>query len=46
MLYLFFMLDIRGMNDIRFISIPIHAPSHELDDTDTNTLPIKIVTGH
>jgi len=35
--YMFLTLDIKGMNDIRLISRPIHAPNHELDDTDTNT---------
>lgn len=35
-LYIFFTFDIRGINDIRLISNPIHAPSHEFDDTDTN----------
>jgi hypothetical protein len=34
-------LDIKGMNDIRLISRPIHAPNHELEDTDTNTLPLQ-----
>jgi hypothetical protein len=38
------MLDIRGMNDIRFISRPIHAPSHELEDTDTNILLTEVVS--
>jgi hypothetical protein len=42
MLYRFFTLDIRGMNDIRLISRPIHAPSHEVKNTDTNTLPTII----
>ena len=42
-LYMFLTLDIRGMNDIRLISRPIHAPSHELVDTDTNT-PLARVT--
>ena len=35
-LYRFLTLDIRVINDIRLISRPIHAPSHELEDTDTN----------
>ena len=43
-LYMFLMLDIRGINDIRLISRPIHAPSHELEDTDTNTPPTKVVS--
>jgi hypothetical protein len=36
-------LDIRVINDIRLISRPIHAPSHELEDTDTNTTPTRII---
>jgi len=32
-------MDIRWINDIRLISRPSHAPSHELEDTDTNTPP-------
>ena len=36
-LYMFLTLDIRGTNDIRLISRPIHAPSHELEDTDYYT---------
>jgi len=36
--------DIRGINDIRLISNPIHAPSHELDDTDTNIPPTRVVS--
>ena len=43
-LYMFLMLDIRGINDIRLISRPIRAPSHELEDTDTNTPPTKVVS--
>ena len=39
---MFLTLDIRGMNDIRLISKPIHVPSHELEDTDTNTPPTKV----
>jgi len=31
------------MNDIRLISRPIHAPNHELEDTDTNTPPTKVI---
>jgi hypothetical protein len=23
---------------------PIHAPNHELEDTDTNTLPTKVIS--
>jgi hypothetical protein len=26
------------------ISKPIHAPSHELEDTDTNTPPTKVIS--
>jgi hypothetical protein len=36
-------LDIREINDIRLISRPIHAPSHELEDRDTNTTPTRII---
>ena len=42
-LYIFLTLDIKGINDIRLISSPIHAPSHELEDTDTNIPPTKVV---
>jgi hypothetical protein len=28
----------------RLISNPIHAPSHELEDTDTNTPPTKVIS--
>ena len=42
-LYIFLTLDIRGINDITLISRPIHAPSHELEDTDTNTPLINVV---
>jgi len=31
-LCMFFELDIRGINNIRLISRPIDAPSHELED--------------
>jgi hypothetical protein len=41
----FLTLDIRGINDIRLISSPVHAPSHELDDTDAN-LPLTRVTSN
>ena len=34
---------IRGMNDITLNSKPIHAPSHELDDTDTIIPPTRVV---
>jgi len=30
------------MKDIRLISRPIHAPNHELDDTETNTPPTRV----
>ena len=43
-LYMFLTLAIRGMNDIRLISKPIHAPSHELEDTDTNIPPTKVIS--
>jgi hypothetical protein len=43
-LYVFLTLDMRGTNDIRLISKPIHAPSHELEDTDTNTPPTKLIS--
>jgi len=32
------------MNDVRLISKPIHAPSYELEDTDTNTPPTKVIS--
>jgi len=44
-LYMFLTLDIRGMNDIRLISKPIHAPNHELEDTNSNT-PSKAFGGN
>jgi hypothetical protein len=43
-LYMFLTLDIKGINDIRLISNPIHAPSHELKDTDTNTPPTSVIS--
>jgi hypothetical protein len=43
-LYIFLVLDISGINDIRLISSPIHAPSHELEDTDTNTPLTRVVS--
>jgi hypothetical protein len=43
-LYMFLTLDIRGINDIRLISRPIHAPNHELEETDTNIPPTKVVS--
>ena len=42
-LYMFLTLDIKGINDIRLISNPIRAPSHELEDTDTNIHPTKVI---
>ena len=42
-LYIFLTLGIKGINDIRLISSPIHAPSHELEDTDTNIPHTKVV---
>ena len=32
------------MNDIRLISRSIHAPNHELEDTDTNIPLIKVIS--
>jgi len=43
-LYMFLTLDIKGINYIRLISSPIHAPSHELEDTDTNIPPTKVIS--
>ena len=43
-LYMFLTLNIKGINDIRLISNPIHAPSHELEDTDTNTPPTRVIS--
>ena len=43
-LYIFLTLDIKGINDIRLICNPIHAPSHELEDTDTNTPPTRVIS--
>ena len=42
-LYMFLTLDIKGMNEIRLISRSIHAPNHELEDTDTDTPPTKVI---
>jgi hypothetical protein len=42
--YIFLTLDIRGINDIGLISSPIHAPKHELEDTDTNTPLTKVIS--
>ena len=43
MLYIFLTLDVKGINDIRLISNPINAPSHELEDTDTSIPPTKVI---
>ena len=43
MWYIFLTLDIKGINDTTLISKPIHAPSREVQDTDTNTSLIKVV---
>jgi hypothetical protein len=43
-LYMFLTFDIRGINDIRLISRPIHAPSHELEEIDTNTPPTNVLS--
>ena len=32
------------MNDIRLIARPTRAPSHELEDTDTNTPHTKVIS--
>jgi len=37
-------LEIKGVNGIRLISRPIHAPSHELEDTDTKTPTNKVIS--
>jgi hypothetical protein len=37
-------LDIRGINDIRLNSRPIHAPSYELEDTGSNIYSTKVVS--
>jgi len=43
---MFLTLDIKGINDIRLISRPIHVPNHELEDTDTNTPPTKVISSN
>jgi hypothetical protein len=43
-MYIFLTLDIRGINNIRLISNPIHAPSHELEETDTNTPLTQVIS--
>jgi len=42
-LYMFLVVNIKGLNDISLISRPIHAPNHELEDTDTNTPHTKVI---
>jgi hypothetical protein len=41
---MFLVLDINGINDIKWTSSPIHAPSHELEDIDTNTPLTRVVS--
>jgi hypothetical protein len=41
---MFLTLGIRGINDIRLVSRPIRAPCHELEDTNTNTHPTKVIS--
>jgi hypothetical protein len=41
---MFLMLDISGINDIKFTSRPIHGPIHELDDTGTNIPLTKVIS--
>jgi hypothetical protein len=43
-LYVFLTLDIRGINYTRLISRPIHAPSRELGDADTNISLAKVIS--
>jgi hypothetical protein len=43
-LYIFLVLDINGINDIRLTSSPIHAPNHELENTATNTPLTSVVS--
>ena len=43
-LYIFLTFHIRGMNDVRLISRPVRAPNRELENTDTNTPPTKVVS--
>jgi len=43
-LYMFLTLDIKGINDIRLISRPIYASNHELEYTDTNIHPTKLIS--
>ena len=44
-LYVFLTSNIKGINDIRLISRPIHAPNRELEDTDTNIPPTDRLCG-
>ena len=32
------------MNDIKLIFRPIHSPNHELEDTDSNTPPARVIS--
>ena len=41
---MFLTLDISGMDDMRLISRSIHTPSPELEATDTNTPPTKVIS--
>jgi hypothetical protein len=41
--HIFLTLDIKRINDIRMISGLIYSPSHELDDTEINTPPNKVI---
>jgi hypothetical protein len=43
-LYMFLTLDIRGIKDIKLISSPIHAPNHELEETEIRVPPTKVVS--
>lgn len=38
----FLVLSIRGINDNKLISKPIHAPNHELDEIEIIVPPIKV----
>lgn len=40
--YIFLLEDINGIKDNKLISNPIHAPNHELDDTEINMPPTKV----
>jgi hypothetical protein len=39
----FLTLDVRGKNDIKLIFRPLHAQSHKLEETHTNTPLTKVV---